>query len=246
MQFFSRNNDKKEDGQDSDAPPVRLASPVASIPPVVAPSVPHPTAPALPKASVATGPPTLSTDGTLDFPAIYQFARVVNTPFTAEQTLSMLEQLPAAMPLEMKRQTVQVTLTALGTAIGANRQSIVGDADQKRSTLQKYADAQGQKTDDYVVETQAQIAELQRQITEKEDQITVTKGKQERVRTLCDTETGRLESVLSFFEQETAALPEVTPVANLTLASAPTEEAEEAEEVDEEETSEASGLRVAA
>ena len=242
MQFFSRNNDKKEDGQDSEAPPVRLATPVASIPPVATPSAPHPTA-APPKASVTTGPPTLSADGTLDFPAIYQFARVASTSFTAEQTLSMLEQLPAAMPLEMKRQTVQVTLTALGTAIGANRQSIVGDADQKRSTLQKYADAQGQKTDDYVAETQAQIAELQRQITEKEDQITVTKDKQERVRTLCDTEAGRLESVLSFFEQETSVLPEVTPVTNLTLSSALTEETEE---LDEEEISETGGLRVAA
>ena len=143
MQFFSRNNDKKEDGQDSEAPPVRLATPVASIPPVATSPAPHPTVPVPPKASVVTGPPTLTEDGTLDFPAIYQFARVASTSFTAEQTLSMLEQLPAAMPLEMKRQTVQVTLTALGTAIGANRQSIVGDADQKRSTLQKYADAQG-------------------------------------------------------------------------------------------------------
>lgn len=243
MQFFSRNNDKKEDGQDSEAPPVRLATPVASIPPVATPPAPHPTVPVPPKASVVTGPPTLTEDGTLDFPAIYQFARVASTSFTAEQTLSMLEQLPAAMPLEMKRQTVQVTLTALGTAIGANRQSIVGDADQKRSTLQKYADAQGQKTDDYVAETQAQIAELQRQITEKEDQITVTKDKQERVRTLCDTEAGRLESVLSFFEQETSALPEVTPVTNLTLASEPTQEEDE---LPEEEISETGGLRVAA
>ncbi|WP_395145676.1 hypothetical protein [Armatimonas sp.] len=243
MQFFSRNNDKKEDGQDSDAPPVRLASPVAAIPPVAAPSVSHLTAPEPPKAPVAIGPPTLSADGALDFPAIYQFARVASTSFTAEQTLSMLEQLPAAMPLEMKRQTVQVTLTALGTAIGANRQSIVGDADQKRTTLQKYADAQGQKTDDYVAEAQAQIAELQRQITEKEAQITVTKDKQERVRTLCDTEAGRLESVLSFFEQETAALPEVTPVANLTMASEPTQEEDE---LPEEEISETAGLRVAA
>jgi hypothetical protein len=202
MSFFMR--DKKESASEPVAPPVRLSStpaaPVAPIAPVV-----------------VAEPPTLSAEGTLDFPAIYQFAKVSDTSFTAEQTLDMLEKLPKEMPLEMKRQTVQVTLGALGTAIGANRQSIVGDATQKRDTLQQFAEAQGKKNADYVSETESQIADLQRQIAEKEEQIATAKEKQERIHTLCDTESDRLESVLSFFGTEPAPTLSVTPVVSLIL-----------------------------
>ena len=198
MSFFMR--DKKESAPEPAAPPVRLSS-----------------TPAPPAVVAAVEPPTLSSEGTLDFPAIYQFAKVSTTSFTAEQTLDMLEQLPKEMPLEMKRQTVQVTLGALGTAIGTNRQSIVGDATQKRDTLQQFAEVQGKKTADYVSETESQIADLQRQIAQKEEQIATAKEKQERIGTLCDTESDRLESVLSFFGNESTPTLTVTPVVSLIL-----------------------------
>lgn len=211
MSFFMR--DKKEEPA---APPVRL-TPTPTAPTVVA-ELPKPEA------------PTLSEAGTLDFPAIYQFARLTGTRFTAEQTLAMLEELPQAMPLEMKRQTVQVTLNALGTAIGASRSSIVSDATQKRDTLQQYADTQDLKTDDYVAQTESEIEELQRQIAEKESQIATAREKQACVRNLCDTESSRLESVLSFFgEEATSSTPVVTPVVALTLESVSDEEDETSE-----------------
>lgn len=217
MPLFSRNSDKKEEVREPEMPPVRLApSSVAPPPPAPVAVAPEPPRPATTVAS-----PSLSDEGTLDFPAIYQSARVTDTPFKAEQTLDMLEQLPAAMPLEMKRQTVHVTLTALGTVIGANRHTIVSDATQKHSALQQFADAQGKKTDEYVAEAEAQIDELQRQITQKESEIATAKGKQERVRTLCDNEAARLDSVLSFFGEEAPAAPVVTPVVSLTLETTP-------------------------
>ncbi len=213
MSFFMR--DKKESASEPAAPPVRLSSAPAPMP-------------AAPVVAVAE-PPTLSSEGTLNFPAIYHFAKVSTTSFTAEQTLDMLEQLPQAMQLEMKRQTVQVTLGALGTAIGANRQSIVGDATQKRDTLQQFAEAQGKKTADYVSETESLIADLQRQIAEKEEQIATAKEKQERIRTLCDTESDRLESVLSFFGTEPTLM--VTPVVSLILDDTETDTDEESGEL---------------
>lgn len=204
MALFSRN-DKKEE-------PLAPVSPTPSLRPASAPTSPStPVAAQTPKPEpkpelkpevkmeVKPEPPSLSEAGTLDFNAIYQYATVPAVPFTAEQTIEMLDQLPGAMPLEMKRQTVQVTLTALGSAIGANRDSIVGDATQKRNTLNQYADTQGKKTDSYVAGAEAEIAELQRQIAKKEGEIADAKGKQERIRTLCDTEAARLDSVLSFF-----------------------------------------------
>lgn len=250
MSLFGRNNTKKEEILEPVAPPVSLApTPVAapSTPVVVAAVEP-------PKPVVAPEPPTLSEDKTLDFQAIYQFARVSSAPFTAEQTLAMLEQLPHAMPLEMKRQTVQVTLSAMGTAIGANRGSIVADAEQKRNTLQQYADSQGKKTDDYVAGAESEIAELQRQIARKENEITTAKDKQSCIRSLCDAESNRLESVLSFFSEAPVAAPApatVAPVASLSLQD---DEEDEDEldlssfrlEDDEESVSDEAPLRIAA
>jgi hypothetical protein len=248
MSLFGRNNTKKEEILEPVAPPVSLAPT-----PIAAPSIPVAVAAVEPPKPVAAPePPTLSEDKTLDFQAIYQFARVSSAPFTAEQTLAMLEQLPHAMPLEMKRQTVQVTLGAMGTAIGANRGSIVADAEQKRNTLQQYADSQGKKTDDYVAGAESEIAELQRQIARKENEITTAKDKQSCIRSLCDTESTRLESVLSFFNEApvAATAPAVTPVASLSL-----QEDEDDEELDlssfrieddEESVSDEAPLRIAA
>jgi hypothetical protein len=213
MSLFGRNNNKKDEPLEPVAPPISLSHSIVAVP--VAPIAP--TAPEPPKPVGAPEPPTLSADKTLDFQAIYQFARVPDAPFTAEQTLAMLEQLPNAMPLEMKRQTVQVTLGAMGTAIGATRSTIVADADQKRTTLQQYADSQGKKTDDSVAGAESEIAELQRQIAQKENEITSAKEKQACIRSLCDSESSRLESVLSFFGEEhsTASAPTSSPVTSL-------------------------------
>ncbi len=185
MSFFARDKEKKESPLEPTTPPLRLT---VSPDPVPTPVVIAP-----------PSQPTLSEQGTLDFSAIYQFAKLESTRFTAEQTLEMLEKIPAAMPLEMKRQTIQVTLTAMGTAIGASQSSIVEDARKKRDTLQHYTQAQGQKTDEFVAKAQSEIAELQRQIAQKESEITGAQEKQSRVSTLCDSESSRLESVLSFF-----------------------------------------------
>lgn len=240
MSLFGRNN-KKEETFEPPAPPVSLAPTTAAIPvaPVVAPEPPKPAA--------APEPPTLSADKTLDFQAIYQFARVPGVPFSAEQTLAMLEQLPHGMPLEMKRQTVQVTLSAMGTAIGATRSTIVSDAELKRNTLQQYADAQGKKTDDYVATAESEIAELQRQIAQKESEIFSAKEKQSCVRSLCDDESTRLESVLSFFGEAQATTLSIKP-----QESAATEEEAELsaflleEESGEEALSNEPPLRIAA
>lgn len=195
MALFGRNDSKRDKEELPELPTPSLTAPLHK--PAPAPVV------------VAEAPkketPTLSPDGTLDFNAIYAFANLPAAPFTAEQTLAMLEQLPDAMPLEMKRQTVQVTLGAMGTAIGASRSSIVSDATKKRESLTHYADAQGKKTADYVATEEAEIAELQRKIAEKESLIADAKSKQARVKELCDGESSRLDSVLGFFSESTSA-----------------------------------------
>jgi hypothetical protein len=216
MSLFGRNNTKKDEVIEPVAPPVSLATPPAPAAPPP-PATPIVVAVEAIKPPPPPEPPTLAENKTLDFQAIYKFSRLPETAFTAEQTLAMLEQLPHAMPLEMKRQTVQVTLGALGTAIGATQVSIVADADKKRTTLQQYADAQGKKTDATVAEAENQIAELQRQIARKESEIATAKDKQACIRNLCDTESARLESVLSFFSDEAPAEPVATEQAPVTL-----------------------------
>src|SRR5262245_4880311 len=62
------------------------------------------------KVPPSTPPPVMSQDGKMDFGAIYQRAGLPQSQFTAEQMLDMLASLPAELPLEVRRQTVKVSL----------------------------------------------------------------------------------------------------------------------------------------
>ena len=69
----------------------------------------------------------LTETGDVDFAAIYAGANLPKSAFTAEQTIEMLESLPAHLPLEIRRQTVQATVATMGKAIGATPETIVTD-----------------------------------------------------------------------------------------------------------------------
>src|SRR5688500_9094985 len=58
-------------------------------------------------------------DGAVDFAGIYTQASLPAASFSAEQMLDMIASLPQELPLDTKRQTVKVTLNALGKTMGA-------------------------------------------------------------------------------------------------------------------------------
>ena len=117
--------------------------------------------------SADTPPPSAAPDGTMDFSAIYRKAALPPSPFTAEQILDMIAALPQELPLATRRQTVNVTLNAMGKAIGATPETVVADASRKLAALSAYTDSVGTQTAGLLENAQRDIADLQQQIEEE-------------------------------------------------------------------------------
>src|SRR5262249_12407533 len=90
--------------------------------------------------------PSVAPDGKADFTPIYQQSGLPPSPFPAEQMLDMLNSLPPELPLDTKRQTVKVTLNAMGKTIGATPETIVADASRKLAALAAYTETLSRQT----------------------------------------------------------------------------------------------------
>ncbi|BDI30947.1 hypothetical protein CCAX7_29980 [Capsulimonas corticalis] len=141
----------------------------------------------------------------LSFPEIYRQAGVPAAPFTAEQMLDMLSSMPASLPLDIRRQTIGVTLSAMGKAIGATPDTIVADASRKLAALASYADTVAAHTAAFTASADQEIAELQLEIDRKKRAIETARQNQIEVAQLCHNETDRLDDVLEFFSLDIGA-----------------------------------------
>ena len=154
--------------------------------------------------SATVPPPAPAPDGTTDFSAVYEQASLPAAPFTAEQMLEMLASLPPELPLQTKRQTVKVTLGAMGKAIGATPESIVADASRKLAALAACAENVSKQTADFVAAAEFEIKALQEQIEEKRRGIEASKEVEARTMQSCNQESDRLDDVLEFFSLDIA------------------------------------------
>jgi hypothetical protein len=144
-------------------------------------------------------PPIATPDGKVEFSALYQHAGLPPAPFSAEQMLDMLASLPSNLPLDTRRQTVTVTLGAMGKAIGATPQTIVADASRKLAALTAYAESVSKQTAELVAQTELEIATLQAQIEEKRQAAQAAQQQHSQVTQVCEAESDRLDDVLEFF-----------------------------------------------
>ena len=156
-------------------------------------------------ASVSSMPPSNLQNGNVDFQAIYKNSGLPIAPFTAEQTLDMLASMPPDFPLETKRQSVRVTLGAMGKAIGATSESIVADASRKLTAITAYAEKMAKHTADLTNAEESEIAAMQTQMQEKRNAIELAKRSQEQLMQACHAETDRLDDVLEFFSLDVPA-----------------------------------------
>ena len=136
--------------------------------------------------------------------AIYAAAKLPATPFSAEQMLEMMASLPAELPLETKRQTVKITLGALGKTLGASPETIVADASRKMAALKSYVEHLQKRTDEYSKNGETEIAALQKQIEAKRKAIDDAKTSLTTATQSCVTEAHRLDDVLEFFSLDVA------------------------------------------
>lgn len=136
--------------------------------------------------------------------AIYEAAKLPPSPFTAEQMLKMLAGLPTELPLDIKRQTIKVTLGALGKTMGATPETIVADASRKMAALKSYVEYLQKRTDEFAKNGDAEIAALQKQIEDKRKAIDNARGSLKSATQLCVKESERLDDVLEFFSLDVA------------------------------------------
>ncbi len=144
-------------------------------------------------------PPTALPDGTTDFGDIYAHAGLPATPFSAEQMRDLLQSLPAELPLNTRRQTVKVTLEAMGKSLGATADTIVADASRKMAALSAYTDSLSQQTASQVALAQREIAALQAQVEEKRQAAAAAQQTLAQTLQTVHAESDKLDDVLEFF-----------------------------------------------
>lgn len=149
--------------------------------------------------SQEAAPAFVTSGGQADFGAIYAQAGLPTVPFTAEQMRDMLNSLPAELPLAMRRQTMKVTLDALGKTVGASADGIVADASRKMAALAAYAGSLSQQTRAQTTQAEQEIAALEAQIGEKREAIARSQAMLTEAVQRCNAESDHLDDVLEFF-----------------------------------------------
>ena len=189
----------------------RTAAPVSSPAPAAAPS-PAPTrtvaqlvrdtpGPNLDEIKPTASPaaPVIDESGEVHFPSIYQLANLPASPFSAEQVLDLLAKLPAELPIEAKRATVNVTVNAMAQATGVTSEAIVADASRKLAALAAYAKSYADQATQFISKADDEISSLQAQIEQRKTAIEDAKQKQSQMVHACTAESDRLDEVLEFF-----------------------------------------------
>lgn len=151
------------------------------------------------KVEAHASPRPTAPGGDVDFHEIYTNAKLPACPFTAEQALDMIQALPADLPLDAKRATVRVTMSAMGQATGVSAESVVTDASRKLAALASYADGLMRRTNDFVAASQIEISQLEEKIREHRRTIDETKSLLEKAVASCNRESDRLDDILEFF-----------------------------------------------
>lgn len=165
------------------------------------------------KAPETPSQPVERPDGSIDFNAIYSMAGLPVSPFTAEKVLEILGSLPAELPLEAKRATMKVTLSALGATLGVTPETVVADASRKLTALGSYAETYTQQAATYVEKAEAEIARMEAEIALRRERIEAAKVRQQGMVKACDQEADRLDDVLEFFSLDTGASKHAPPAA---------------------------------
>jgi hypothetical protein len=160
--------------------------------------------PAPPDPAPGEGDSPVDADGLVDFARLYAQAGVPAVPFTAEQALDMLQNMPANVSEDARQQIIGVTLSALGRSVGGTPEAIVADAARKQAALQEFRRARGDQLVELTGTAQARIAALEREIAESREVIARATRQYETLSGNCQAEEARLDGVVDFFSQPPA------------------------------------------
>ncbi len=163
---------------------------------------PRPLAEALPSAEDQSSP--VDADGLVDFDALYRQAQVPAVPFTAEQALEMLHNMPSGVSEMVRQQIINATLSALGKSVGGTPEAIVADATRKQAALQSFRQRRGDQLADLTSAAQARVSELQKEIAKSQAMMEAAKTQYAHLSENCQSEEARLDTVVDFFSETPA------------------------------------------
>ena len=147
----------------------------------------------------------LAPGGVPNFEKVYANANLPTSTFGAEQALEVIASLPATLPLDVKRTTVQATLSAMGKAMGVDTNSVVADASRKMAALSAFEDSLNLQSRRYVATMTAEIEAHEAKIAELKAKIDESNKSLQNALSCCATETDRLDDVLEFFTLDIGA-----------------------------------------
>lgn len=156
------------------------------------------------KVDPPANPGVTAPGGKVEFSDIYTRAGLPPSPFSAEQALDVMNSLPAELPLEVRRKTVQATLAAMGKAMGVNTESVVADASRKLAAIAAYGEALEHQVRQFVSASESKISDLERQIEVEKGSIADVESKLAEALGTCEKESDRLDDVLEFFTLDIA------------------------------------------
>jgi len=160
--------------------------------------------PAPPSQQEPPGEP-VDADGLVSFDALYARANIPVVPFTAEQALDMLRNMPPGVSDDSRQQIINVTLSALGRSVGGTPEAIVADATRKQAALSAFRSSREEGLADLTTAAEAHVADLQREIEKSQAVIAQAKRQYENISKSCEDESARLDTVVDFFSQAPAA-----------------------------------------
>lgn len=147
----------------------------------------------------------LAPGGIPNFEKVYANASLPKASFGAEQALEVIASLPAELPIEVKRLTVQATLTTMGKAMGVDTASVVADASRKMAALGAFEDRLNMDSKNFLATLNAEIQAHQAKVAELNAKITEANKSLQNALALCAAENDKLDDVLEFFTADTGA-----------------------------------------
>ncbi|MBI1335320.1 MAG: hypothetical protein GC165_20855 [Armatimonadetes bacterium] len=157
----------------------------------------------------------LAPGGMPDFDKVYAKANLPKAGFGAEQAMEVIASLPADLPLNVKRTTVQATLSAMGKAMNqsanVNTESVVADASRKLAALSAYEDTLNLQAKRHIANMQAEIKTFEDKIANLNGQIASTQQMLTLALSQCTAEGDKLDDVLEFFTLDIGASKNTPP-----------------------------------
>lgn len=115
-----------------------------------------------------------------------------------EKTLSLLDSLPAATPLEVKRQIVGASLQAFGISI----EQIVESAMLYVRAFDEHDSDKQKETQAFLEQGTRRMGELEKELSQTRSAMTEQQALQKGIDLACNSEKRRIQDVLDFFGSE--------------------------------------------